>query len=67
MLRAAGYKVHTAYDGADALRVVQEKAGMIDMAILDMMMPKIGGRDVMDRVQAEFPKMRFLFSSGYST
>ena len=66
MLEAAGYTVLTAFDGEDALRVFEEHKDTIDMAIFDVIMPKLGGRDVMDRIQATHPKMRFLFSSGYS-
>jgi signal transduction histidine kinase len=66
ILQTAGYAVLTACDGEEALRVFEEHADAIDMAILDVMMPKLGGRDVMDRIQAKHPGMRFLFSSGYS-
>lgn len=66
ILEKAGYTVLKACDGEDALRVFDEHADTIDMALLDVMMPKLGGRGVMDRVRANYPRMRFLFSSGYS-
>ncbi len=75
ILETAGYTVLTACDGEEALRVFEEHAGAIDMAILDVMMPKLSGRDAMNRIQqfvksrqtvAKCPRMRFLFSSGYS-
>jgi len=66
ILRAAGYTVLAARDGEDALRVVAEHGEHIDMALLDVVMPKLGGREVMDYIHAKYPRVRFLFSSGYS-
>ncbi len=66
MLEAAGYTVLAACDGDDAMRIVEERAGAIDLALLDVMMPKQGGREVMDRIQEKSPRTRTLFSSAYS-
>jgi signal transduction histidine kinase/CheY-like chemotaxis protein len=66
ILEIEGYTVLTATDGEDALRVFDAHAHEIDLAVLDVMMPKLGGRQVMDRIQAKCPRMRFLFASGYS-
>jgi len=66
LLRNAGYTVLTACDGEEALRIFEEHDGEIHLALLDVMMPKLGGREVMERIQAKSPRVRFLFSSGYS-
>lgn len=66
ILQKAGYTVLVAYDGEDALRVYTEHADEIDLALLDVVMPKLGGREVMDRIHAQNARVRFLFSSGYS-
>jgi CheY-like chemotaxis protein len=66
LLEAAGYTVLAACDGEDALNVFDQHADRIDMAVLDIMMPKLSGREVMNRIQTKRPGMRFLFSSGYS-
>ena len=66
MLQSAGYTVLTAANGELALRVFEAHADRIDLAILDVMMPGLSGRDVMGRIQARNPQIRFLFSSGYS-
>ncbi len=66
LLEGAGYTILSARDGEEALRVFEEHANLIDLAILDVMMPKLSGREVMDRIQSGYPCMRFLFSSGYS-
>jgi CheY-like chemotaxis protein len=65
-LHAAGYNVLEACDGEDAVRIVKEYPAKIHMAILDVMMPKLGGREAMDRIKIMRPEMRFLFCSGYS-
>ena len=66
LLRNAGYTVLTACDGEEALRIFEEHDGQIHLALLDVMMPKLGGREVMERIKKKSPSVRFLFSSGYS-
>jgi len=66
MLTGAGYRVLTACNGQEALDVFQKNAGEIDLLLLDVMMPGIGGREVMDHIQPHHPHMPFLFASGYS-
>ena len=66
VLERAGYTVLTACDGEDALRVFDERVDDIDMALLDVMMPKLGGRAVFEHIQKARPNMRVLFASGYS-
>ncbi len=66
MLEKAGYTVLTARDGKEALRIYREHADEIDMAILDVVMPNLGGKAVFDQIRKTKPEMRFLFASGYS-
>ena len=66
ILESSGYTVLTAIDGEDALAVFEQHENDIALAILDVMMPKLSGRQVMERIQARCPRMRFLFASGYS-
>jgi two-component system, cell cycle sensor histidine kinase and response regulator CckA len=66
ILSRAGYTVLTATDGEEALRVFEENSDEIDLALLDVMMPKLGGRAVCDRIRETHPRTRVLFSSGYS-
>ena len=66
MLESDGYTVLMAHDGEEALRVFKEYADEIDLALLDVMMPKLGGREAMEAIKAQYPRVRFLFSSGYS-
>jgi PAS domain S-box-containing protein len=66
ILEQAGYTVLTACDGEDALRVFADYDGKIDLALLDVMMPKLGGRAVYEQIRKSHPEIHVLFSSGYS-
>ncbi|MBD3267182.1 PAS domain-containing protein, partial [bacterium] len=66
ILKRAGYKVMIAADGDEALRLCEVHGDSIDLAILDVVMPKLGGKGVYEKVKDRFPKIKFLFSSGYS-
>jgi PAS domain S-box-containing protein len=66
ILTRVGYTVLTALDGEEALRVFKEHPGKIDLAFLDVVMPKMGGWAVMQHISAAEPRVRFLFASGYS-
>jgi CheY-like chemotaxis protein len=49
-LHKAGYEVSTAADGEEALRVANDK--LPDVILLDMMLPKIGGQEVLKALKA---------------
>jgi len=66
VLKKGGYTVLAAADGNEALDLFEENAQAIDLVILDIVMPGLGGRQVMDRIKAKHEGVRFLFSSGYS-
>jgi PAS domain S-box-containing protein len=66
ILEEAGYQVITAVDGAEAIKIYEEKTDNIDLALLDVVMPEAGGREVHDRIREITPGAKVLFSSGYS-
>ena len=66
ILQRAGYSVLTASDGEEAVELFNAHSTEIDLALLDVMMPKLGGRGVYERIRENCPKMRVLFASGYS-
>lgn len=66
ILEHAGYTVLIARDGEEALRVFEEHADEIDMALLDVIMPKLGGKAAYEHLRKAKPTLRFLFASGYS-
>ena len=65
-LRLAGYTVLTAKDGEEAVRVFEEHAEYIDMVMLDVVMPRTGGKEAAERILAKHPGLPYLFVSGYS-
>jgi two-component system, cell cycle sensor histidine kinase and response regulator CckA len=66
LLEYGGYTVIVAEDGAEAVRLFDEHADEIDMALLDVMMPKLGGGAVYEHVHQARPDIPVLFASGYS-
>jgi putative nucleotidyltransferase with HDIG domain len=63
-LREAGYFVDATQDGADALRRAQ--AGAYDVALLDLVMPGLGGLDLGDRIKAASPDTEVLILTGHA-
>ena len=66
ILERAGYTVLAAVDGVEALRMFDEHAEAIDLVLLDVVMPRLGGHAVRDRIRRNGTDVRFLFASGYS-
>ncbi|MBW2207411.1 MAG: response regulator, partial [Deltaproteobacteria bacterium] len=66
MLEKLGYGVVLARSGEEALGVFEEEKGAINMVILDMIMPDMGGGEIYDRLKALNPGVKVLLSSGYS-
>ena len=66
MLEGQGYDVLTAVNGEEALEVYDRNPGQVDMAILDVVMPKMGGRDVFLALRSRNPDLPVLFSTGYT-
>ena len=66
LLRKAGYKVLVAADGQEAEDLLARHGGDIDLALLDVVMPRKGGREIHDALKVTHPDMPVLFSSGYS-
>lgn len=64
-LRDLGYQVHAAPDGEAALRCA---AGMtrVDLLISDVVMPRLGGRQLADQLRRNDPALPVIFASGYA-
>jgi CheY-like chemotaxis protein len=66
MLEEMGYTVLAAESGMEAIDTYREKDDEIDMVILDMIMPEMGGGETYDRLREGDPEIKVLLSSGYS-
>jgi two-component system, cell cycle sensor histidine kinase and response regulator CckA len=66
MLKGAGYRVLAAEDGEEALRVFDEAGGKVDLLLLDVVMPGLGGKAVLEAIRKKSPSIPCLFCSGYS-
>ena len=66
LLKKLGYNVIEAGSGKEAIQLFGEWCDKIDMVILDMIMPDIGGGEVYDRIKEIDPQVKVLLSSGYS-
>ncbi len=66
VLTAQGYEVLVAQDGEEGLQVAQKYGGPIHLLLTDVIMPRLGGPALADRLQPSRPEMRVLFISGYT-
>lgn len=65
MLRHLGYEVISVSDGVEALTYYQEKGHEIDAVILDMVMPRMKGKECFQKIRALNPRVKVILSSGY--
>ncbi len=66
MLKSLGYNVITAQDGPSVVDLYREQQEQIDLVILDMVMPDMGGGEIFDEIKKINPRAKVLLSSGYS-
>jgi PAS domain S-box-containing protein len=66
ILGDAGYQVVTAVDGEAALKVFNTQQDSLDLALLDVVMPKLSGRDLQLEMCRIRPDFKVIFASGYS-
>jgi len=66
MLESLGYTVLSASSPGEAIRLVEECAGGIDLLITDVVMPEMSGKDLSDQLQTRYPHIASLFMSGYA-
>ena len=60
VLKSRGYRVLTANSGEKALQVIHDTKSLIDLLITDMVMPKMNGRELIEKVRVLSPATRVL-------
>lgn len=65
-LQTHGYSVLEANGGAAAIRYAETYPGEIHLMVSDVVMPEMGGRELLDLVRRHRPGLRVLFMSGYT-
>ena len=66
MLSALGYIVLTASAGEEALRLLSGYPAPVHLLLTDVVLPKMGGRELAELVRAMRPEIKVLFASGYT-
>jgi PAS domain S-box-containing protein len=65
-LETQGFSVLVASSGAEAIELCQRHQGKIDLLLTDMVMPRMSGRELADRLAPLRPSMKVLYMSGYT-
>ncbi len=66
LLEWHGYTVIEARNGAEALRLFETHEEAIDLVLTDVMMPEMGGYELVERLRSRRPELRVLFMSGFA-
>jgi PAS domain S-box-containing protein len=65
-LEEAGYTVLEASHGEEAISLLSRSGDPIHLVLSDVVMPKMGGRDLSEQVASRHPEIKVLFISGYA-
>jgi CheY-like chemotaxis protein len=65
VLKRGGYRVLATADGDQAVAVFREHADDVDLVMLDLVMPRLGGREASEQIKLVRNDVRILFASGY--
>lgn len=66
LLEDLGYTVYLAENGEHALEMFDRHRSDISLVIMDMIMPKMGGKEAFLRLREQAPELKVLFCSGFS-
>lgn len=65
-LQMRGYTVLEAASGVEALTILEENKGAIDVIVSDVVMPEMDGPTLLKEVRKSYPDIKFIFVSGYA-
>lgn len=66
MLETRGYTVHEAGSGVEALDIMEELDGAVDIVVSDVVMPEMDGPTLLRELRKKYPNLKFIFVSGYA-
>ncbi|QFY60262.1 response regulator [Rhizobium grahamii] len=66
MLETRGYTVHEAGSGVEALDIMDELDGKVDIVVSDVVMPEMDGPSLLRELRKKYPDLKFIFVSGYA-
>lgn len=66
LLREQEHEVTCAPDGPTALRALERLGGQVDLVLCDVVLPDLGGRDLVSRIKERVPAVPVLMMSGYT-
>jgi DNA-binding response OmpR family regulator len=64
VLKNAGYRVKAALDGAEAIEAILASSGHLDIVVLDLNMPRLGGMEVIKVLRERWPTVPVLIITG---
>ncbi len=67
ILRKEGYNILEAEDGDAALLVWQRSQGLIDLVLTDVVMPTMGGKELVRHLRLLQPEIKVIYMSGYAS
>jgi len=65
-LEMCGYTVLEAANGKDALAICENDPECVSLVLTDVVMPEMGGRELVEKLSLICPQMLILFTSGYT-
>ncbi|MFD1326546.1 cell cycle histidine kinase CckA [Mycoplana ramosa] len=66
MLETRGYTVYEAGSGVEALDIMEELDGAVDIVVSDVVMPEMDGPSLLRELRKKYPDLKFIFVSGYA-
>ncbi|AQT47358.1 hybrid sensor histidine kinase/response regulator [Bartonella choladocola] len=65
-LQSRGYTVLEAENGLEALDIIAEHNGAVDLVVSDVVMPEMDGPTLLGEMRKRYPEIKFVFVSGYA-
>ena len=65
-LEQCGFRTLEARDGVEAMRISNDFADPIDLLVTDVVMPQMSGMELARQMSARRPKMKIVFTSGFT-